>query len=329
MSDPEAKRRVVAAQSSDHPARQQIAGQVDELVAAEKQADAEIERLEASKQKAREKFRQETQVEPSRAEQLNADMENDIERNLHYQNEHDAKLWAKKLIEDESNRDQIIEEVVVLAERAKQLKNRAKLRDSISEPIKKLQDGILGETHANSSKKKKVKLTLPLQFDYANKILVDRDRQPSIELPLRFVDVLRAWFDHDGANQKKLKLKLSYVEIGTRYFRGRIKKKAPSGATEADITFREEALNSGKADTHAKSKEKYATRFATDFTRWLKTNHAVLGNELFFNDEVAQQYVIKRSGWHKTRPMINRAEETKRPHYKSHSQKDGDGAHDD
>ena len=327
MSDSEAKRRGIAAQSSDHPARRQIAGQLDELVAAEKQADAEIERLQASKQKAREKFRQETQVEPSRAEQLNADMENDIERNLHYQNEHDAKLWAKKLIEDESNRDQIIEEVVVLAERAKQLKNRAKLRDSISEPIKALQDGILPEVHANSRKTEKVKLTLPLQFDYANKILVDRNKQPSIELPLRFVDVLRAWFAHDGANQKKLKLKLSCVEIGTMYFRGRIKKKAPSGATEADITFREEEFNSGKANNHAKSK--YATRFASDFTRWLKNNHSISGSELFFNDQKAQQYVVNRNGWHKSRPMINRAEETKRPHYKSHQSEAGERASDD
>lgn len=160
------------------------------------------------------------------------------------------------------------------------------------------------------------KLELPLQFDCAKHIFIDSKKQPSRKVPLRLADVIIAWFAHDPTTPGKLKRKLSYAEIGAIYIRGRIRQKAPATATEADLKVRlENRLKPGKGTAS------YATAFASDFTRWLK-NNGVDGIRLFDNDKGGERYLIVSVGWHPTRPIINRAEASKRRAVPDHAPED-------
>lgn len=153
------------------------------------------------------------------------------------------------------------------------------------------------------------KLELPLQFDYTKKVFIDNQDQVSKKVPLRLADVINAWFAHDPTTPGKLRRQLSYAEIGAIFIRGRIRKTVPATAAEAEIRFREQNFfGSGNLQ---KNPADFATRFATDFTRWLK-NNGVVGDQLFKNDKAGQRYVIVSAGWHPTRPLINRGEASKR-----------------
>ena len=300
--------RTVTTSQKNHPNRVKIAGQLQELTAAEKQADIEIGKLRIAKQRARSKFQEATQDKPTAEEELKADIEATVERAISMQNEHDTTQREKEMREEDITRDQIVEEVVALAERAKQkLKITARPGNPTTAPIKTLQT-VISLSAAKSAKRPKNKLTPPLQFDFAKRVLVDCNKLESIQVPLTFVDVLQAWFQHQGP--KKLKLKLSYAEIGAYFLMGRREKKASEGANTQD---------------DKKNPKKYATRFASAFRRWLKDNHAIAAKELFHNVKAAQQYAITRDGWHKTRPMINHSE-NKRHLANKHLQDDESGA---
>ena len=156
-----------------------------------------------------------------------------------------------------------------------------------------------------------VPLTPPLQFDYAKKILIDAYGNPSRELPLRLADVLRAFFEHDGQDSKKLKLELSYKEIRDIYLVGRVRKKAPK-ATKQDMNFRL-SLKTLKSKKFREDPDAYwATCWATDFRRWLKPYSLDKKGLLFRNEDGAREYYLVRTGWHATRPMVNRGEVPKK-----------------
>ena len=162
------------------------------------------------------------------------------------------------------------------------------------------------------SKSRKIPLTLPLQFDDTNKVLIDVHGNKSRRLHPRLADVISAWFGRDPVT-KRIKLELDYATIGRWYEGGKVRKKTRTpDATDADIATRLELRNpeSKKLKLFRESPEKFATGFASDFTRWLKGYH-IRGEDLFENNESARTYYIVRSGWHQTSPMINRAERRK------------------
>ena len=162
----------------------------------------------------------------------------------------------------------------------------------------------------------RVTLKPPLQFDDLYKILKDANGNESRKVPLRLADVISAWFENDPINTKNLKLKLSYAEIAKSYEGGRVRKNAPT-ATDNDVKFRQ----SSKPKNIENNPRFFATGFASDFSRWLKP-YKIFGKYLFENNKSDQTYSIVRSGWHKTKPMINRGQTRNVPLY-SQSQNEG------
>jgi hypothetical protein len=300
-----------------------MSGPLDKLVATEKKVDAQIKQLKARHQQAREKFRQEAHVNPSPAEQLSADIENEVERARHYDQENENQRRAREISKDESRRDNLADfgERALSALKAMDPQTvSTQDQSSVSTPTQPLKANLPVGTTATPAKRTKVKLQIPLKFDYKNKIFIDSNKQPSIRIPLRFTEVLQAWFDHDPVTAGELRLQLPYEEIGLLYLRGQVKKKAPPSAPDDAITFRlQKKLTPGQPTSDPK---RLATRFASDFRRWLKNSHGLNGDDLFFNDEKAEQYKIVRAGWHRTQPMFNRAEGTKRHVAESNSRED-------
>jgi hypothetical protein len=164
-----------------------------------------------------------------------------------------------------------------------------------------------------SRKPSRVPLTPPLQFDYDQKILIDEHGNKSREMLLRLAEVLRAWFERDPNDRKKFKLELSYEKIAKLYEGGRIKKNAPD-ATAENINFRQSLRSSEKSKKHEDEPRYFATRFASDFRRFLKP-YKISKKDLFDNDKTHRKYFRVPSGWHETRPMVGRAEVTKRPQF--------------
>jgi len=143
------------------------------------------------------------------------------------------------------------------------------------------------------------KLTLPVQFDYIHNCFIDADGKPSPQLPLRLVDVVRAWFEPHPLNKKSIQSKLSYVVIANLYVRGTIKDDAPN-LNEKEILDRLE---------YRQVKEKpayFAQRFATDLRRILGGDgYGIPSKVLFRCDERSQSYYLVPSALHKTKPVVN------------------------
>lgn len=285
----------------NNPANKKFSGPLNKLVAAEKRIKNVEGKLHSKLAQKRVGFAQEFCSAPSGSEELVADWEATVERALNDNQEHEAKERHKEVVQDEDNRDQFAEGVLALAEKFKQRKKPAQA-ESVAKPSCEKEVEIVWKPKRKSI----VKLELPLQFDCVQNIFIDSKKQPSRNVPLRFADVIIAWFAHDPTTSGKLKRKLSYAEIGYKYLLGIVRKKAPATATEADLKVRlENRLKPGKGP------ESYATRFATDFTKWIK-NYGLDGGSLFANDKTAMRYIIVGTGWHRSQPLIKRGEASKR-----------------
>jgi hypothetical protein len=243
------------------------------------------------------------QIAQANREDPKAAFENDVARASYYQGEYDAREreCQQKITEQKEAEDlKSLEQILAFARSRDQAQHPA-ANSTIPIPPKSTSDSTVSkDTDKQRKKMRRVKLTLPLQFDGSQNVLIDAKKNQSLRLRLILADVIRAMFSTANRNKDKNRY-LSYADIGNLYERGRIKKESPQ-ASEKDIQFRLDQLKIEERPAY------FAQKFARSFRRELD-RYQIPARTVFGCDEGGQNYYLINTDWHEKKPAIN-CEET-------------------
>jgi len=163
-------------------------------------------------------------------------------------------------------------------------------------------DSASTKAKAKSGRGVKTILELPLKLDVQTRELIGKTKNRSRPLPWRLYDVMFKWLrarQQARGNNKEVAFK--FERIGLLYLLGRERK--TGNESENDLIAKIEWKERHK-DLHQAGK--FGPRFATDFSKWMKT-HCGVKSDLIECLKPEKVYRLLNSGWDE-RPIVGDSE---------------------